>query len=160
MPGFTSGATGGRIPQLGGQTLKTLGLLLILVTSVANLVLLLWLGGLVVGPWEVLPDEKGKDALSIALSLGRLDAITVLLAVIGIALVVGGVFSFTYFQERVESAARETARKVADNIARETITAHLNTLNVASPPPEVPTSSAPNLEGSQLETGNGNGNAQ
>ncbi|MDE0307291.1 MAG: hypothetical protein OXI87_20790 [Albidovulum sp.] len=63
-------------------------------------------------------DPSYNDALQAAVSLGRLDAISVLLAIIGIMLGLLALFGFGYIKHRAEQVAKETA----DEVARETLT--------------------------------------
>ena len=62
-------------------------------------------------------DEHYRDALDTAVSLGRLDAVSILLAVLGVMLGLIALFSFNYFRHRAENVARETAVTMAREVA-------------------------------------------
>lgn len=69
------------------------------------------------------PDHAGArtqpdDALRAALQLGRLDAVTAILAGLGLVIVFGGVFSFVHYRNVAREQARETAAKVAERVAK------------------------------------------
>ncbi|MCY4241941.1 MAG: hypothetical protein OXD36_09385 [Rhodobacter sp.] len=55
------------------------------------------------------------DAIAVAGQLGRLDAVSLLLAAVGVVLVLGGVFAFINFR----SIARSQAEKEANAVAKE-----------------------------------------
>lgn len=59
------------------------------------------------------------DALALASELGRLDLVSVLLAVLGITMSLAGVFGFVEIRIRSEAKATETAKAVALPAARE-----------------------------------------
>ena len=71
-------------------------------------------------------DDHHRDALSAAVSLGRLDVVSVLLTGLGVPLGLFAIISFSYFKYGAENAARE----VADKVARETASAILNKIVV------------------------------
>lgn len=85
--------------------------------------LLIWfnIGTVALKNWFGLsiPELEGHDSLQQALSLGRLDLVTILLAIIGVALVLGGIFAFINFREIAKAQAEETAKKVAEEKAIE-----------------------------------------
>ena len=58
-------------------------------------------------------DPKYYDAMQAAMSLGRLDGISILLAIIGVNLGILAMFGFGYIRFRSEQVARETADKVS-----------------------------------------------
>lgn len=60
------------------------------------------------------------DALHAAVSLGRLDAISILLTALGVILGLFAIVSFWYFKYGSEEVAREAAQKVANEVARQT----------------------------------------
>ena len=55
--------------------------------------------------------QKYLDALDMAVSLGRLDAISLVLTILGIFLGVAAIFGFTYLKDRVEQLSKKTTRK-------------------------------------------------
>ena len=68
-------------------------------------------------------EEQSCDAVCLAAQLGRLDLISALLAIIGLAIVLGGVFAFMNFKSiarrQAEKEAKEVAAAVAERIANE-----------------------------------------
>lgn len=64
-------------------------------------------------------DAHHRDALSVAVSLGRLDAVSVLLTVLGVLLGLLAIVSFSYFKYGAEEVARSTADKVARDTTKE-----------------------------------------
>ena len=62
-------------------------------------------------------DEHYNDALSAAMSLGRLDSVSIILTAIGVMMALFAFFSFAYFRHRAE----EVAKEVADAAARKAI---------------------------------------
>ena len=70
-----------------------------------------------------LHDPGHTDALRAAMSLGRLDGISILLTVLGVMLGFSALVGFGYVKYRSEEMARttaiETAKMVADSVARE-----------------------------------------
>ncbi len=61
-----------------------------------------------------------KDALQAAISLGRLDLISILLTVLGVILGLFALVSFAYFKYGAEEVARDAARQVAEQVAKST----------------------------------------
>ncbi|MXW87389.1 MAG: hypothetical protein F4103_06405 [Boseongicola sp. SB0673_bin_14] len=72
-----------------------------------------------------------RDALQVAVSVGRLDAVSILLTALGVILGLFAIVSFSYFKYGAEKAARDEAREIAtkaandakilaDKVARET----------------------------------------
>lgn len=76
--------------------------------------------------------EQCKDAISVASQLGRLDFVSALLAIIGVALVLGGLFTFLHFRNVAkEEACKEAERHakiVAERVANEYLQAELPAL--------------------------------
>ncbi len=72
------------------------------------------------------------DAISVAAQMGRLDLISALLALIGIALVLAGVFAFMHFRDVAKKTACEESEKhakiVAERVANEYIQQELPAL--------------------------------
>lgn len=62
--------------------------------------------------------EKYRDALHMAMELGRLDAISLLLTVLGVLLAVLALVGFGYIETRADKAAREVAETISDRVAR------------------------------------------
>ena len=69
---------------------------------------------------------EGHDSLQQALSLGRLDLVTILLAIIGVALVLGGISAFLNFREIAKTQAENKANEVAKKTVDEYLEEHLN----------------------------------
>ena len=65
------------------------------------------------------------DATSVAAQLGRLDFVSSVLAAIGVALVLGGIFAFVNFRGIARSQAQAEARKVAEEVAERTANEYL-----------------------------------
>lgn len=76
--------------------------------------------------------EQCKDAISIAAQLGRLDFVSALLAIIGVALVLGGLFTFLHFRNVAKDEACKEAERhakiVAERVANEYLQAELPAL--------------------------------
>jgi hypothetical protein len=74
--------------------------------------------------------EKYRDALHMAMELGRLDAISLLLTVLGVLLAVLALVGFGYIEIRADKTAREVAETVAetvaDRVAREVAAIYIN----------------------------------
>jgi hypothetical protein len=85
--------------------------------TISVLVLLLILVWSICYAASVLPQltDKNIDTLKAAVSLGRLDVITMLLAVVAILLGGFGFFGFNYIVEKSERIAEKTAAEVARN---------------------------------------------
>ena len=66
-------------------------------------------------------DENYRDALQAAMSLGRLDGVSILLSIIGIMLGLLAIFGFGYIRHRSEKVAEKTAKETADSVMRSTI---------------------------------------
>ncbi len=81
---------------------------------------------------EVTAYPKYRDALHVAMEIGRLDAISLLLTVLGILLAAMALIGFGYVQYRAEGEAKviadKAAREVADKVAREVAEVHINKL--------------------------------
>ena len=60
-----------------------------------------------------------EDALHAAVSLGRLDLVSILLTIIGVLLALFAFMSFGYFKYRAEEVAITVARETAGKVARE-----------------------------------------
>jgi len=86
---------------------------------------------------EVTAYPKYRDALHVAMEIGRLDAISLLLTVLGILLAAMALIGFGYVESRAEThatniadrVARDVAETVADRVAREVTAKHINTLS-------------------------------
>jgi len=102
----------------------------IVIGSINLLGLLIWfnIGTVALKNWFGLsiPELEGHDSLQQALSLGRLDLVTILLAIIGVALVLGGIFAFLNFREIAKTQAENKANEVAKKTADEYLEEHLN----------------------------------
>ena len=76
--------------------------------------------------------EQCKDAVSVAAQLGRLDFVSALLAIIGVALVLGGLFTFLHFRNVAKAEASKEAgiqaKLVAERVANEYLQAELPAL--------------------------------
>lgn len=57
------------------------------------------------------------DATSVAAQLGRLDLVSLLLALIGLALVLGGIFAFVNFRSLAKNQVEKEAKEVAESVA-------------------------------------------
>ena len=72
---------------------------------------------------------NSQDAIAIASQLGRLDLVSLLLAVIGLILVIGGVFAFLNLRSVAKKVAceeaRERAKEFAEKAANEYLQAEL-----------------------------------
>ena len=81
-------------------------------------------------------DPKHYDAMQAAMSLGRLDGISILLAIIGVILGLLAIFGFGYIKFRSESVARETA----DTVTRKNFAAWAKTREQEDRDTEAPVS--------------------
>lgn len=61
--------------------------------------------------------QPSQDAIALASQLGRLDLISLLLAIIGLILVLGGVYAFMNFRSIAKTHAVTESRKVAEETA-------------------------------------------
>ncbi|MCY4309638.1 MAG: hypothetical protein OXC57_15390 [Rhodobacteraceae bacterium] len=66
-------------------------------------------------------EDRDADALQTALSLGRLDLVTIILTFLGILIGIVAIVGFGYFRQRADTIAKNTA----DEVAREAITKHM-----------------------------------
>jgi len=66
-------------------------------------------------------EYRDADALQTALSLGRLDLVTIILTFLGILIGIVAIVGFGYFRQRADTIAKNTA----DEVAREAITKHM-----------------------------------
>lgn len=69
--------------------------------------------------WELMINDAYRDSIHVALSLGRLDAITTLLAIITIILSLIAAVGFNHVRVRSEQISRDTAIEVATSLAKE-----------------------------------------
>ena len=60
--------------------------------------------------------ETYHDAVHMAAQLGRLDLVSALIAIIGIALVVGGLFAYFDIRATAKRIARDEARSLAQEL--------------------------------------------
>jgi len=65
------------------------------------------------------------DSIHMAAQLGRLDFISALLAVIGFAMVLGGIFTFVHYRNVAKDEAVKEAKKHAKQVAEETANRYL-----------------------------------
>lgn len=77
---------------------------------------------------EVTAYPKYRDALHVAMEIGRLDAISLLLTVLGILLAAMALIGFGYVQYRAEGEAKVIADKVAREVAEKVATIHIKKL--------------------------------
>ncbi len=66
--------------------------------------------------WNLMIDEQYRDSIHVALSLGRLDSITTLLAIITIILSVFAAIGFNYVKVRSEQIASEASRETINEV--------------------------------------------
>lgn len=70
-----------------------------------------------------LKDATSPDAIEIAAQLGRLDLVSLLLALVGLVLVAGGIFAFINFRgiarKQAKQEATEIAKKIAEQVANQ-----------------------------------------
>lgn len=71
--------------------------------------------------------------MAIAAQLGRLDLVSVLLAVVGLILVLGGLFAFGFVRGQASAVAKATADAVAEERLTE-LTRELREMNRGSQP--------------------------
>jgi ABC-type multidrug transport system fused ATPase/permease subunit len=71
-------------------------------------------------------NHEYRDSIDIAVQLGRLDFISILLAILAAAITIASLIGFGYMRWRADEIAVETATKVADKIARETVQKYID----------------------------------
>ena len=74
-------------------------------------------------------NKEYRDSIAIAVQIGRLDFISILLAIIGALITFMSLVGFGYIRWRAGEIAIETAEKMADKVAREAVQAYLDTRN-------------------------------
>lgn len=67
--------------------------------------------------WLFMIDKGYRDAVHAALSLGRLDLITTLLAIVTVIFSVFAIIGFGYVKARSEQIAKEAGEEVAEKVA-------------------------------------------
>lgn len=103
-------------------------LALIGVVGVVNIGIFLWIAPLADYDGEVTVYPKYRDALHVAMEIGRLDFISLLLTVLGILLATMALVGFGYVQYRAEGEAKVIADKVAREVAEKVATIHIKKL--------------------------------
>ena len=96
------------------------------------------------------------DVVSVASQLGRFDAATAVLAIIGLIVAFFSLVGFSYVRDKSLFIARETAEKVADRVARKTASAFIDTFQdrmreESSPAPMVEDVDIGNIERERRE---------
>jgi len=66
--------------------------------------------------WNLMIDEQYRDSIHVALSLGRLDSITTLLAIVTIILSVFAAIGFNYIKVRSEQIASEASKETVEEV--------------------------------------------
>lgn len=69
--------------------------------------------------YEAAKNEDAADALHFAVQVGRLDVVSLLLALFGLLFGVSAIFAFVFVKERAEVQARLSAEKEAKRVATE-----------------------------------------
>lgn len=62
-------------------------------------------------------ESHAQDVIAYAAQIGRLDLVSLLLAIVGLILVIGGVFAFLNFRSIAKTHAKDEAKTVAEAIA-------------------------------------------
>jgi len=70
-------------------------------------------------------NNEYRDAIAIAVQIGRLDFISLLLAIVAALMTFMSLVGFGYIRWRAGELAVETAERVADKIAREAVQAYI-----------------------------------
>ena len=72
-------------------------------------------------------NKEYRDSIRLAVELGRLDFISILLAILAAAITILSLLGFGYMRWRADEVACETATAVADKVAREAVQKYIDT---------------------------------
>lgn len=103
--------------------------------GLTNLLIFLWIVPLVeFDGWVTRLSPEYRDSLHLAMELGRLDAISALLAILGLGMGLGAIFGFGYLRIKAEAVAKEEVRDLLPNMVPPVVASYMGMLDLG---PEV-----------------------
>lgn len=99
--------------------------------GLANLLIFFWIVPLVeFDGWVARLSPEYRDSLHLAMVLGRLDAISALLAILGFGLGLGAIFGFGYLRIKAEDVAREEVHNLLPNLVPPLVASYLGMMDM------------------------------